>query len=121
MSQADAFKNLARAARKNQATSAESEAIAPTLPPAIAPAPNKTRGRGRPATGKRSDDEWIGRTFYVKRETDLDVEDELLKLKRQDVNLDKSDLVEALLTAWVKYRQGENSEFLLSEIPPMQK
>jgi hypothetical protein len=123
MSQADAFKNLARAARKNQATPGGSEAIAPSLPPAIVPAPivNEKRGRGRPATGKRSDEEWIGRTFYVKRETDLDVEDELLKLKRQDVNLDKSDLVEALLAAWVKFQQGENSEFRLSEIAPRRK
>jgi hypothetical protein len=123
MSQADAFKNLAKAARKNQATPAESEAIAPSLPPAIVPIPgvNEKRGRGRPATGKRSDEEWIGRTFYVKRETDLDVEDELLKLKRQDVNLDKSDLVEALLTAWVKSQQGENSEFRLSEFSPWRK
>ncbi|MCY7392685.1 MAG: hypothetical protein LH647_14720, partial [Leptolyngbyaceae cyanobacterium CAN_BIN12] len=88
MSQADAFKNLAKAARKNQANPVESEAIAPLSLPTPALAPNDKRGRGRPATGKRSDEEWIGRTFYVKRETDLDVEDELLKLKRQEVNQD---------------------------------
>ncbi len=77
--------------------------------------------RGRPATGKRSDDEWIGRTFYVKRETDLDVEMQLLQLKRQGVDIDKSELVEILLTAWVKWQQGENLEIQLSEISPIQK
>jgi hypothetical protein len=44
----------------------------------------------------------------VKRETDLDVEDELLKLKRSGVDVDKSELVDLLLGAWVKWQQGEN-------------
>jgi hypothetical protein len=114
MSQADAFKNLARARKKT--ASPAMEAIASIPEPTIG-----KRGRGRPATGKRSDEDWIGRTFYVKRETDLDIEDELLKLKRQDITLNKSDLVEALLSAWLKYRQGEKAEFLLSEIVPKRK
>lgn len=74
--------------------------------------------RGRPATGKRSDPEWIGRTYYIRRETDLDVEDELLKLKRSGVELDKSELVDALLTIYVKWRKGENIENQLDEISP---
>lgn len=86
------------------------------LPPA-APA----RKRGRPATGKRSDDAWIGRTFYIKRETDLDVEQELLKLKRQGIEVDKSELVDLLLAAWVKWQQGENLENQISEITPRRK
>lgn len=83
-----------------------------------APAPKK---RGRPATGKRSADGWIGRTFYVREETDLDVEEWLLKLKRRGVDVDKSELVEMLLSAWVKWQQGENLEFQLDEISPIQK
>jgi hypothetical protein len=79
------------------------------------------RKRGRPATGKRSDAAWIGRTFYVKRETDLDIEDELLKLKRQGVEVDKSELVDALLSAWLKWRQGENIDVYLDEITPRRK
>jgi hypothetical protein len=116
MSQADAFRNLARA-RKKPASEDPIKAIAPVVEPVAV----EKRGRGRPATGKRSDKDWLGRTFYLKRETDLDIEEELLKLKRQDLNLDKSDLVEALLAAWLRYRQGENAEFLLSEISPRRK
>lgn len=93
------------------------EAGQPIPPP---PQPEQKK-RGRPATGKRSDPDWIGRTFYVKKETDLDVEDELLKLKRQGIELDKSELVDLLLAAWVKWRQGEDLEFLLSEISPRRK
>lgn len=83
-----------------------------------APAPRK---RGRPATGKRSDNEWIGRTFYIKRETDMDVEELLLRLKRQGVEVDKSELVEILLAAWVKWHNGENLEIHLTEVSPIHK
>lgn len=82
------------------------------------PAPRK---RGRPATGKRSDAGWIGRTFYIKEETDLDVEATLLQLKRQGIKVDKSELVEMLLSAWVNWHQGENLEIQLGEISPIQK
>lgn len=85
------------------------------------PEPQQPRKRGRPPTGKRSDDEWIGRTFYVKRETDLDVEMQLLQLKRQGLDIDKSELVEILLSAWVKWHQGENLEIQIGEISPIQK
>ncbi len=77
--------------------------------------------RGRPATGKRSDDLWTGRTYYIQRETDLDVEDQLLQLKRGGIEIDKSELVDFLLTAWVKLQKGEKVNFQISEIPPMQK
>jgi hypothetical protein len=77
--------------------------------------------RGRPATGKRSDDLWTGRTYYIQRETDLDVEDQLLQLKRQGIDIDKSELVDFLLAAWVKLRKGEKSDFRISEISPMRK
>jgi len=77
--------------------------------------------RGRPATGKRSDPNWIGRTFYVQKETDLDVEDALLRLKRQGIEVNKSELVDALLAAWLKWQLGENIDFLLDEITPRRK
>ena len=86
--------------------------------PASQPAPPTPKKRGRPATGKRSDDSWIGRTYYVKRETDLDVEDALLRLKRQGIEVDKSELVDLLLGAWVKWQQGENIDIHISEITP---
>ena len=83
--------------------------------------PEPTKKRGRPATGKRSDPDWIGRTFYIRKETDFDIEDELIKLKRAGINLDKSELVDFLLAAWVKWRKGENIDFYISEISPRQK
>lgn len=90
-------------------------------PPAQTEQTSQKRGRGRPATGKRSNDGWIGRTYYIQRDTDLDVEDELLKLKRQGIEVDKSELVDLLLSAWVKWRQGENIEIQISEITPRRK
>lgn len=89
--------------------------------PATKSTPPTERKRGRPATGKRSDDAWIGRTYYVRRETDLDVEDALLRLKRQGIEVDKSELVDLLLLAWVKWQQGENLEIQISEITPRRK
>lgn len=83
--------------------------------------PNEPRKRGRPPTGKRSNDAWIGRTYYVKRETDLDVEEVLLQLRRQGIEVDKSELVDLLLSAWVKWQQGENIEIQLTEITPRRK
>jgi hypothetical protein len=88
--------------------------------PAIAPE-ESTPKRGRPATGKRSDPDWIGRTYYVRQETDFDVEDELIKLKRAGINLDKSELVDFLLAAWVQWRNGENIDVQISVISPRRK
>jgi hypothetical protein len=83
--------------------------------------PSEPNKRGRPATGKRSDPDWIGRTYYIRKDTDLDAEGELYALKRQGIDLDKSELVNSLLAAWVKWRQGENIDIQLSEISPRQK
>jgi len=93
------------------------ESTVTTTPPPT-PEPKK---RGRPATGKRSDPNWTGRTYYIRKETDLDVEDELLQLKRQGIELDKSELVDALLAAWVQWRQGENINLRIAEISPRRK
>ncbi len=100
----------------------ESAPLPVTQPtPVQAPISLEPKKRGRPATGKRSDNAWIGRTFYIQRETDIDTEGELLNLRRQGVELDKSELVDKLLSAWVQWRNGENLDKLLSEISPIQK
>jgi hypothetical protein len=124
VSSADAFKKLV-SSRKESSKDSGSEILAEpsSAPesietPVASSSPTELKKRGRPATGKRSDAAWIGRTYYVKRETDLDVEDELLNLKRQGVELDKSELVDYLLSAWVKWRNGDDSEILLGEISP---
>lgn len=111
----DLFKKLVRERKDAQPTSPQS------TPPVTPPSTPEPKRRGRPATGKRSDPNWIGRTYYIRKETDLDIEDELLQLKRQGIELDKSELVEELLNAWVKWRQGEDSDFQLSEISPWRK
>lgn len=95
-------------------------AIAKQIEDIAAPS-EPTKKRGRPATGKRSDPDWIGRTYYIRKETDFDVEDELVKLKRAGINLDKSELVDFLLAAWVRWRNGENIDIQLSEISPWRK
>jgi len=81
-------------------------------------AENSPRKRGRPATGKRSADGWVGRTYYVRKKIDIAVERELLNLEEKGIELDKSELVDYLLSEWVKARQDENSEFRIGEIPP---
>ena len=69
------------------------------------------RGRGRPAGGKRSDPKWIGRTYYIQEHNDIQSEVELALLRTQGIEMDKSDLIDALVDAWVKYRQGEKIAF----------
>ena len=122
MSKPSPFKKLFESREEPQPeTEQPSEAVAKedTPQPVQQPTPKpEPRKRGRPATGKRSDDAWIGRTYYVKRETDLDVEEELLKLRRQGIEVDKSELVDLLMAAWVKRQQGENIDLLLDEITP---
>lgn len=93
---------------------------APTPTPA-AKAKANNKKRGRPATGKRSDDGWIGRAFYVEESTDIDLEAEINQLRREGIKLDKSDLVNACLVAWLKWRKGEKSDLCLGEISPRRK
>ncbi|MDJ0800008.1 MAG: hypothetical protein QNJ51_24905 [Calothrix sp. MO_167.B12] len=112
----DMFKKLVEKRQKSQPDTPPAE-----LPVTPAPPPPEPKKRGRPATGKRSDPNWTGRTYYIRKETDLDVEGELLQLKRQGIELDKSELVDALLDAWVKWRQGDNIDLRISEISPRRK
>ena len=111
-------KTKTKAKTKTQAKKTPPEEKPPE--PEITPS-ESTKKRGRPATGKRSDPDWIGRTYYIRKETDFDIEDELIKLKRAGINLDKSELVDFLLAAWVKWRKGENIDFYISEISPRRK
>ncbi len=71
--------------------------------------------KGRPPHGKRSNPEWVGRTYYIEKNVDLDVAEQLLRLKRQGINIDKSELVNFLLSEWTKYQQGEKATFQIGE------
>jgi hypothetical protein len=108
------------ATRKPKPEAAETPAQEPEPKTEAAPEPVK-RGRGRPPGGKRTDDKWIPRTYYVERNNDIDCEIELARLRAHGIELDKSDLVNALLGAWVKFQRGENTEIQLDEISPRQK
>jgi len=114
-------KSKAKAKTKTPAKKTTPKPTPEEKPPEVAIAEEPTKKRGRPATGKRSDPDWIGRTYYIRKETDFDVEDELVKLKRAGINLDKSELVDFLLGAWVKWRNGENIDIQISEISPRRK
>lgn len=99
------------------AIAAESPAVIASAPPAVP----KKKKRGRPATGKRSDDGWIGRTYYIQEKTDIDIAEELVALRRQGVSLDKSELVDALLSTWVSWRKGEDANNRFGEFSPRRK
>lgn len=94
---------------------AETEELSPT------PEAKAKKKRGRPATGKRSDDRWISRAFYVEESTDEDLEDEIVKLRREGIKMDKSDLVNSCLIAWLEWRKGEQPSKCLSDISPRRK
>ena len=111
MSQADLFKQLAASRQSPKKERSEK----PEVLPQTQDQPKESKKRVRPATGKRSNPDWIGRTYYIRRETDLDVESELLKLKREGVELDKSELVDFLLGEWVKSCQGDKATFRIGE------
>ncbi|MBE9029755.1 hypothetical protein IQ266_08450 [filamentous cyanobacterium LEGE 11480] len=74
------------------------------------------RKRGRPANGKRSDPNWYGRTFYIRKQTDEQLEDALRKLRRSGIEIDKSQLVDALLNAWANVELEQIEDFRIGEI-----
>ncbi len=71
--------------------------------------------RGRPATGKRSNIDWYGRTFYIRKQTDDQLEEALFQLKRSGTEIDKSDLVDALLAAWSEVTLGVIPDFQIGK------
>jgi hypothetical protein len=98
----------------------------PTKPPVqLQPQPKTTktrvpdaprRGRGRPAGGKRSDPNWYGRTFYIRKETDERLERALLHLRRSGIEVDKSQLADALLNAWAAVELDEADDLTIGTI-----
>lgn len=115
--------NLFRNLRHSQTESDHDPSSMPMLPGSTHQEPPKTSTpkRGRPATGKRSDPDWVGRTYYIERKTDLDIEGELFQLKRQGIEIDKSELVNNLLSAWAECRKSGISKFQISEILKKQR
>lgn len=117
---ANLFRNIRQVHREAEKSNPQPEV---SLPPFVETSrslsnPPPMRKRGRPATGKRSDPSWVGRTYYVKRATDLEVEGMLFKLKCQGTEIDKSELVNSLLGAWVNWQQSDNASFPANEVLP---
>ncbi len=73
--------------------------------PKDAPAQAATKRRGRPkgsGKGKRSSDEFMQAGAYVRRDTHREV---MIELMREGKRQDFSDLVETLLSEWLKGRK----------------
>jgi hypothetical protein len=94
------FKQMMQTAREHQATTGD----APTEEPAQeqptpkakrAPATER-RGRGRPATGKRSDPDYESTTVFLRKETKTAAAHLLLGDRGRDL----SDVLEKLLSGW---------------------
>ncbi|EGO93263.1 hypothetical protein [Acidiphilium sp. PM] len=80
----------------------EAEAPEPieVLPPsAPAMTPVAEKGRGRPATGKRSNPEWKLYSHFLKRQTQRAA---AARLQADDDGRDLSDVLQELLEDWVK-------------------
>lgn len=82
----------------------------------IPPDRARRRQRGRPSGGKRSDPRWQSRTFYIRKATDIRLERAIAKLKRSGIDLDKSQLADALLNAWAAVELGEFPDFPISHM-----
>ncbi len=72
---------------------------------------------GRPANGKRSDPDWVGRTFYVEAETDANFGIVIATLKAQGVSVDKSDIVQTLLSEWMSKTSEAKLKWCRSKLP----
>jgi hypothetical protein len=89
-----ALAGLHRQPSEAQAVEA-SEVSAPS--PVAEPQPEK--GRGRPATGKRSNPEWKLYSHFLKRQTQRAA---VARLQAEDSERDLSDVLQELLEKWLK-------------------
>ncbi|HLO87947.1 MAG TPA: hypothetical protein VK203_23485 [Nostocaceae cyanobacterium] len=53
--------------------------------------------------------------------SDLDVEEALLQLRRQEIEIDKSELMDLLLGAWVKWQKHGNMKIHIFVFLPRRK
>ena len=80
---------------RQEPESVELEATAGAVTSVIEPG----KGRGRPATGKRSNPEWKLYSHFLKRKTQRAA---VAKLQAEDSDRDLSDVLEELLEKWLK-------------------
>ena len=75
------------------------ETAKPATPSLEATTPETGQGRGRPATGKRSNPEWKLFSHFLKRKTQRAA---VARLQAEDGGRDLSDILEELLENWLK-------------------
>src|SRR5271166_5076532 len=94
-------RKFAALAQLNRQPTPEPEAVeapeASTPSPVAEPQPEK--GRGRPATGKRSNPEWKLYSHFLKRRTQRAA---VARLQAEDSERDLSDVLQELLEQWLK-------------------
>ncbi len=78
----------------------DEEAVTETARPVLTP-PMATegRGRGRPATGKRSNPDWKLYSHFLKKQTQRAA---VARLQAEGSDRNLSDVLEELLTLWLK-------------------
>ncbi len=82
-----------------QAEPVSPEPVAPVVQPAFVLMPEEGRGRGRPATGKRSNPEWKLYSHFLKKQTQRAA---AARLQAEDDGRDLSDVLQALLERWLQ-------------------
>ncbi|MDR3574422.1 MAG: hypothetical protein P4L50_11195 [Anaerolineaceae bacterium] len=82
---------------QSQPASQEPVAFSVQQEPAIMP--EEGRGRGRPATGKRSNPQWKLYSHFLKKQTQRAA---AAKLQAADDGRDLSDVLQELLERWLK-------------------
>jgi hypothetical protein len=94
---ASKFKGILEHAKDREPAAVADEPPPPSPAPPVAP----TRKPGRPATGKRSDADYVQTTAYIHKDTHREVKIALLK---SGDDQDFSELVDSLLIQWLKSR-----------------
>jgi hypothetical protein len=95
---AEKRKFAALAELHRQPTEAEApEPLVGSAPPGVEPRMEK--GRGRPATGKRSNPEWKLYSHFLKRQTQRAA---VARLQAEESERDLSDVLQELLAKWLK-------------------
>ena len=94
-----ALADLHRAEPEFAGIAAQPKAAPETVQPAAFTAEETGRGRGRPATGKRSNPDWKLYSHYLKRKTHRAA---VAKLQAEDDERDLSDVLDELLEKWAK-------------------
>jgi hypothetical protein len=91
------FAALAELHRQSVEAEAPEAAVVSAPPPT--PEPQAEKGRGRPATGKRSNPEWKLYSHFLKRQTQRAA---VARLQAEDSERDLSDVLQELLETWLK-------------------